>query len=175
MAKKKTNKKVQENLVDVSTEETQYVVQCEDVRLITSNLSPLIIEDDSKKDSNFAFMVRAVVEENTAYSYLEVLANHFIDEGPVEVEGFQLRFVLMGTFLAKEDTMSPEDLGEFVKMYTLSILWPYAREYATDQIRRASGDIMTLPIINPQVVTEHIVENNLVEVQIISSKEKVKM
>jgi len=169
--KKKQVAKKEENLVDVSTEETQYIVQCEDVRLITSNLSPIIVEDDSKKDSNFAFLVRAVVEGTTAYSYLDVLANHFIDEGPVEVEGFQLRFVLMGTFEAHSE-MSPEDLGEFVKMYTLSILWPYAREYATDQIRRAGGDIMVLPIINPQVVTEHIVENDLVEVEIIKTEQE---
>ncbi len=170
--KKKETKKKEESLVDVSTEETHYIVQCEDVRLITSNLTPLIEEDDSEKDSNFAFMVRAVIEGNTAYSYLDVLANHFIDEGPVEVEGFQLRFVLMGTFCAEND-VSPEDLGEFVKMYTVSILWPYAREFATDQFRRAGGDIMVLPIINPQIVTEYIVENNLVEVEIISSEDKV--
>ena len=173
MAKKKNQTTKQEDsLVDVSGEETHYIVQCEDVRLITSSLKPLIVEESGERKSNFAFKIRAVVEGQTAYSYLDVLARHYIEEGPEEVEGFELRFVLMGTFCAEAD-VSSEDLGEFVKMYTLTVLWPYAREYASDQIRRAGGNVMVLPIINPQVVTEHIVENDLVEVKIISSEEKV--
>jgi preprotein translocase subunit SecB len=54
-------------------------------------------------------------------------------------------------------------------MYTLTILWPYAREYASDQFRRAGNHELVLPILNPQVVTQHIIEHDLVEVDILQS------
>jgi preprotein translocase subunit SecB len=49
-------------------------------------------------------------------------------------------------------------------------LYPYAREYASDQFRRVGNHEVVLPIINPQVVTKQIVENNLVAVEIIKQK-----
>jgi hypothetical protein len=39
-------------------------------------------------------------------------------------------------------------------------------------LRRAGESQVILPIINPQVVTEHIVENNLVEVEIVKENEQ---
>ena len=158
-------------MVDVTSDETRFVVQCEDIRLISSDLKPLVVEEEADKITHFAFRIHAVVEGQKAYSYLEVLVNYLITDKTDELQGFQLSYVLMGTFFARQGMLS-EDLGQFVKMYTLSILWPYAREYATDQLRRAGTIDAVLPIINPQVVTEHIVENNLVEVDFIKSEEK---
>jgi preprotein translocase subunit SecB len=81
--------------------------------------------------------------------------------------GYELQFTLLGVFVA-EDEIQPEALGGFARTYTLSILWPYAREYTADQLRRAGQPFDALPIINPQVVTEKLVEADLVEIKIIS-------
>ncbi len=56
-----------------------------------------------------------------------------------------------------------------MKMYTLTILYPYAREYASEQFRRAGNHNVVLPIINPQVVTQQMIEMNFVNVQIIQT------
>ncbi len=161
--------KKQDPMVDVSSKLTHYAVQCEDIRLISSSLTPVINKSEARKPSRFAFRIRAIVEGKKAYSYLEVIANHAASNHQEQVAGFNLSFVLMGTFSTEQD-ITPNQLGEFIKMYTVTILWPYAREYSTDQFRRAGGHEVVLPIINPQVVTEHIVENNLVEVKIVSKK-----
>lgn len=174
MAKKQKTIKNENPSVDVSGDETHYMVQCDNIRLISSSLSPILDKADADKSDRVAFRVRAIVEGNKAYSYLEVIAHHKVTGHPGQVVGFNLAFVLMGTFSVQQE-MTPEDLGHFVKMYTVTILWPYAREFATNQFRRTGSDDVVLPIINPQVVTEHIVENNLVEVQIISkAKPKTK-
>jgi hypothetical protein len=68
--------------------------------------------------------------------------------------------------------MPQPEFVDFVKMYTLTILWPYAREYATDQFRRVGNDGAILPIINPQVVTQKIIEGNLIEVKIVPPEPK---
>lgn len=156
-------------LVDVSPEETHYAVQCEDIRLLSSVFKPIATEE-TEKQSGFAFRIRAVVDGQTSYSYLEVQANYAISDEFDDVTGYELNFVLMGVFKSHDENISPKDLGQFVKLYTITILWPYAREYATDQLRRAGINDVVLPIINPQVVTEYIVENNLVEVEIIQSE-----
>jgi len=135
MTNKQTkNLTAEKNSVDVTSTETHYIFQCDDIRLISSSLRPLASEKLDEK-SRFAFRVKAVVEGSTAYSYLEVQAHYDIPDGLEGVQGFQLSYVLMGTFNAQEETSSVE-LADFVKMYTLSILWPYAREYASDQLRR---------------------------------------
>jgi preprotein translocase subunit SecB len=166
--KSKTNEKKQS--VDVSTDEMHYAVQCADIRLISSSLNPVLTDGDTDNSSRFAFRIHAIVEGQTSYSYLEVQAGYPASSGFEEVNGYDLSFVLMGIFKSQDEKISPEDLGQFVKLYTLTILWPYAREYATDQLRRASIDDCILPIINPQIVTEHIITNNLVEVQIIKNE-----
>lgn len=174
MAKKQKITKNENPIVDVSDKESHAAVQCDNIRLISSSLSPILDKAEADKSDHVAFRVRGIVEENKAYSYLEVIARHKVTGHPGQVVGFNLAFVLMGTFSVQQE-ITPENLANFVKMYTVTILWPYAREFATNQFRRTGSDDVVLPIINPQVVTEHIVENNLVDVQIISkTKPKTK-
>ena len=157
----------EDNTVDISDKEARYAVQCDDIRLITSTLRPLVKKDDAEEfQSHFSFRIRAVVQDNESHGYLEVQANHYIIGEPEELHGYQLRFVFMATFIPDQG-IPPEELGAFVKRYTLSILWPYAREYASDQFRRAGEDNFMLPIINSQVVTEQLLENDLIQVEII--------
>jgi preprotein translocase subunit SecB len=169
--KAKSHVEKKEKLVDVTSEETHYLVQCEDIRLITSTLKPLIVDKDKDTSTRFAFRIHAIVEGKKAYSYLEVKINYFYGDNPDELEGFNLAYVLMGTFGTYEE-MPQATFADFVKTYTLTILWPYAREYASDQFRRVGNHEVILPIINPQVVTKNIVENNLVDVEIVKPKSK---
>lgn len=152
--------------VDVTSEGTHALVQCEDIRLIVSSLKPLLVDEKRDTSTRFAFRVRATIEGQKAYSYLEMKVNYFFEDGEEDLQGFNLSYVLMGTF-STESKMKSDEFAHFIKMYTVSILWPYAREYASDQFRRAGNHEVVLPIINPQVVTQQIVENNLVEVEII--------
>jgi preprotein translocase subunit SecB len=173
MTGKKTPAPIEEkeNLVDVTAEETHYSVQCDDIRLITSTLKPLIVDEKKDTSTRYAFRIHVIVEDQKAFSYLEVKINYFYKDDLEELEGLNLAFVLMGTFGTNQE-MPQGDFAEFVKMYTLTILWPYAREYASDQFRRSGCNEIILPIINPQVVTEHIVENNLVDVKIIQPQQQ---
>jgi preprotein translocase subunit SecB len=173
MSRKKAQAPVEEEaaLVDVTAEETHYTAQCEDIRLITSVLKPLIVDTDKDTSTRFAFRIHAVVEGLRAYSYLEVKINYFYKDELGELEGFNLAYVMMGTFGTNDKIPQPEFV-DFVRMYTLTILWPYAREYATDQFRRAGNDGAILPIINPQVVTQKIIEGNLIEVEIVPPEQK---
>lgn len=168
--KNKTSKPVQKKQpkeVDVTLAESQATVQCDDIRLILSSLKPLLVNEKKETSTRFAFRVRATIENNKAYSYLEVKVNYFFrDKKDDDLQGFNLSYVLMGTF-STSSNLKPKDFAEFMKMNTVTILWPYAREYASDQFRRAGNHEVVLPIINPQVVTKHIVENSLVEVEII--------
>jgi len=161
----------QQEMVDVTSDETHYGVQCDDIRLVTSTLKPLIVNADKNTATRFAFRIHAVVDGQKSFSYLEVKVNYFFEDGSEELQGYNLSFALMGTFSA--DKQIPQEIFvEFIKKYTLTILWPYAREYASDQFRRVGNHEIVLPIINPQVVTEHIVEKNLVEVEVIKPDAK---
>lgn len=156
-------------MVDVSAAESHSAIQCDDIRLITSTLKPLLANETKNSETRFAFRIRIMVDGKKSFSYLEVKVNYFFDDGPDDLQGYNLSFVLMATFSPGADV--PQDAFiEFVKAYTLTILWPYAREYASDQFRRVGNHDIILPIINPQVVTEQIIENDLVKVEIIPQK-----
>ena len=159
--------------VDVSGKETHANVQCDDIRLISSSLTPILDKGEAGKSGQIAFRVHAVIDGKKAYSYLEVFASHQVASHPNKVAAFKLGFVVMGTFSTQQN-MLPADFGYFMKMNSVTILWPYAREYVTSQLRRTGSNDVVLPIINPQVVTKQIVENKLVDVQIIGKKKTKK-
>jgi preprotein translocase subunit SecB len=72
-----------------------------------------------------------------------------------------LEFVLAGFFSCTEEIVD-FDLSDFARQYTLSILWPYAREYASDVFKRSGFPFPELPIINPQSVTDDLLRKGLV-------------
>jgi len=154
--------------VDVSTAETQYRVQCDDVRLFSSLLRPLMDEDGEQENSRFSFKISAFIHNNEAQSQLETQVVYVTDSESDEIRGYFLRFGFLAKFIAG-DKINPEEMSDFASLYTLSILWPYAREYASDQLRRTGEKFISLPIINPQVVTEHLIEEDLVEIIILDN------
>jgi hypothetical protein len=150
--------------VDVSNPETQYRVQCARVNLVSSALNPLT-DDIKETESKFVFKITAFVNKNVAFSLLDVQVFWIKSQKNEPVAGYKLRFGFEGMFIG-EDAIPPDQLADFVKMYTLSILWPYAREYTSDQFRRTGQLFDQLPVINPQIVTENLVKNNLITVKI---------
>ena len=166
----KTSLSQQPKAVDVSTPETQNVIQCTQIRLLHSVLHPLSEEEiKTRGESGFVFKIQAYIEDQRALSHLETEVA-FIDPGQ-ECSGIFLRFGMVAEFTGAE-AVSSENLADFARFYTLPIVWPYAREYASDQLRRAGAAFVSLPIINPQVVTETLIENDLVEVTMGGQDEK---
>ncbi len=161
----------EKNSVDVSRPGSQSRIQCADIKLVSSLLRPLDKEKDkAQKESRFIFKIKAYVRENIALSYLDTQVVFVSSVEGEQLGGYWLRFSLLATFITNDD-IKPEELGNFAKMYTLSILWPYAREYTGDQFRRVGASFDVLPIINPQVITEHMVNTGLIDVEIIQSNE----
>lgn len=156
-----------EKAVDVTGQETHYSIQCDDIRLISSLFRPLTDEDQALEGSRFSFKISAFVEGNQAFSHLETQVIYLSGEDEGERKGYFLRFGLVARFTG-DAQIDAEQMAGFVRYYTLSILWPYAREYAGDQLRRTGEDCLSLPIINPQVVTERLVEGDLIQVEIVA-------
>ena len=150
--------------IDVSNPETHYQVQCADIRLLSSKLSLFEVDQEQGSESRFIFKIKVVVQERIAFAQLHVDVVAITDESEDTQSGCELQFVLVGVFTAEGD-IQPAALGDFCRMFSLSILWPYAREYTSDQLRRAGQPFAALPIINPQVVTEKLIEGGLVEVE----------
>lgn len=168
MEEDKKEIKPQDTKVEVSDSERQYSIQCEDIRLIKSSLEP--INGEKAPDivnSHLGFSIYALVDVDKVYSYLNVHLVHSVPGELKEVQGYELKFVYMASFTSTEN-IAPEEFGEFAKFYTLSLLWPYAREYVSDQLRRIGEDDFVLPIINPQVITKHLIENDLVKVKFLN-------
>jgi len=153
--------------VDVSSPETQATVQCESVYLYSSTLQ-FLGPGGEEKATRISFKIQAMVVDQVALCDLESEVI-FIPEPEEPAFGWSLRFTIIGRFSASQD-LTPEDLGEFVKFNALTILWPYAREFASDQIRRVGEYQLVLPVINPQVVTKNLIEDDLVEVMYVDSE-----
>jgi preprotein translocase subunit SecB len=153
-------------MIDISESEAQFLILCENIHLVSSTLSPIVDKQVTLKESQITFGIRSIVNGDRASSYLEVQLKYIISRSSEETPGYNLNFVIMGHFKSQED-LSPEEFGDFAKQYSLSILWPYAREYASDQLRRTGEKDFLLPIINPKAITEQLLENDLIEVEIV--------
>jgi hypothetical protein len=171
-ANEETSVVPEQTAVDVTSPETHYHIQCDEVRLVSSLFHPLVEEEDIPDETSFSFEIKAFVQENEAYSHLETQVIYFsAGDSQDTASKYFLRFGLMVKFVGDEGIL-PEEMGDFSKLYTLSILWPYAREYVSDHFRRAGESYVSLPVINPQIVTEQLIEEDLVEVIFMDEEEK---
>lgn len=161
----KGNLEKEEKSIDVSTDEARHRIQCVEIRLLSSSLSPLNPEQEEEEESRFTFGIKVDVRNSVAYSRLRTEVVFVSSKEGDPKRGYSLLFSLMGVFTGDEGT-NAEILGNFARLYTLSILWPYAREYTSDQFRRAGEAFDALPIINPQFLTESMIEAGAVEVTI---------
>jgi len=148
--------------MDAASAEARYSVQCASVSLSESWLRP-IKNYDGVDVSRFLFKIKIDVEGIRAFANLHVQVAAY--SGSPETPGCELNFTLLGVFRS-DGNLPPEALGEFARYYSLPIMWPYAREYTSDILRRANLVVDELPIINPQVVTEKLIEAGLIEVTV---------
>lgn len=152
-------------LIDLTDLGMRPLIQCAEVRLISAYLTPLIPDTEAPMETQVGFRIRVVVTGEGAYAYLEVQITAGVedDEDPDEIFGYRLNFILLGLYTSPLD-LEPSEIGEFARMNALATLWPYAREYAGDQFQRAGEPGISLPVIDPNVVTQHLVEEGLLEV-----------
>lgn len=154
-----------EKSAEIMNAEQHSRVQCSQIQLVSSTLLPLDPEKEKEGESRFTFKVKVDVQGNDATSQLKTQVVFVSSKEGEPLKGYWLQFILVGMFVGDEG-ISPEILGDFVRMYTISILWPYAREYASDQFQRTGEPFFALPIINPQVLTDNVIKSGLIEVEI---------
>jgi preprotein translocase subunit SecB len=159
------------NSMDVSPFEIHNLVQCVDVHLLTSTFNPLENQVDDTMGLRLIFKIEGTVDGQTAFSRLHVQVFIFNPEDTKLNPSYRLRFTLLGIFVSMEK-IQPKALVNFIRLYTLFVLWPYAREVTSDQLRRAGLPFDSLPIINPQVVTKRLIDGKLVKVKILAEAKK---
>jgi preprotein translocase subunit SecB len=70
-----------------------------------------------------------------------------------ENKTYVLTFTLKGVFVAEQD-IPADDYVNMMRHYSIPIMLPYAREYASDQFRRAGLSDLILPIINLVAISQ---------------------
>lgn len=153
-----------QNATEVSTQSDTHSIQCVEIFLRSSQLKTVSRNKTKNNKSGVKFKITAFVEDRAAVSNFHVQIIRF-DNDQENPTGYHLRFTLSGIFIAGEG-LNNDDLADFVRLYTLPILWPYAREYASDQLRRTGESFDSLPIINPQAVTERLINTDMVRVSV---------
>jgi preprotein translocase subunit SecB len=111
--------------------------------------------------------IQVNIYQNQVQALLQVEYILIIDEETHE--GYGLNFGILGSLEAPKE-MPQEELADYAKIYSLSFLWPYAREYSSSLIRRMSINAVPLPIINPQTMTKMMVDEGLVQVDILDNR-----
>jgi len=118
---------------------------------------------ESKAFSKFDFSIEADIYLDLIFSKLQVKLLHQSATGQGEFIFQTIDYCLGGFFLAKT-SVDVEQLEQFAKMYTLSILWPYAREFASNMMSRSGIPFPTLPIVNAQALTEVLNEKQKIKI-----------
>jgi preprotein translocase subunit SecB len=138
------------------------LIQCEKISLRECNLVA-INSIEHKNDPELKFAVQPVVfGDNHLLSELKIcLVNNNVN--PKANLGFILNFTYMAVF-SGPDTLTKEQMGEFGQLYTLSTLWPYAREFAQNIFLRTNFQTKPLPIINPTSTTAEMINQGLINV-----------
>jgi len=136
------------------------LIECLNVGLKECALAPLPIE--RKGDPRVQFAITPIVFGNDRLiSELRICLINIVSEQPFV--GQELTFAMAGVFRGSEVT-TKEQMGEFGQMYTLSVLWPYAREFAQDIFHRTGMRFLPLPVINPTGTTADMLEQGQITV-----------
>lgn len=117
-----------------------------------------------KTHSNLEMTINVHIYQQQVQALLQI--TYILLANDDENSGYELQFGILGSLRAAPD-MPETELAQYAKLHSLTFLWPYAREYTSDLIRRMAIDAPPLPIINPQVVTRMMVEEGHIEVEIL--------
>ena len=135
------------------------LIKCERVNLKSCNLR--FLPKDKVLDKKLHFSLSPGIYDHLLLSELKISIVNIFPENDKFAQ--VLSFSLVGVFISDENVKN-EDLAEFGKYYSLSILWPYAREFSQDIFQRTGFSWDCLPIINPQDVTKKMIDNEEITV-----------
>ncbi len=139
---------------------TETLIQCEKVCLRECSFNP-VNPEEHHDDPQVQFAIQPVVFDSIKMiSELKVCLLNLRVNKKV---GFLLKFTIVAYFKSKGNT-TKEQLGEFGQLYSLSILWPYAREFAQTMFARSGFSMPTLPVINPTSTTDDMLKQGLINV-----------
>ena len=143
-------------------ESEQSVIKCERINLLSSTLKQTEIES-KKTTAKFSFSIDADVFVDYIVARLTIKLKNQITSQSHRTILQSLDFCLVGYF-STQPTTPHEVLENFTKLNTLSIIWPYAREYISDTLRRTGVPFPVLPIINPQVLAEEMERSKMMNI-----------
>lgn len=135
--------------------------KCEVVNLVSSNYCQQLNQehtDTAKLDIG----IEIDIHEDRFIPKLKIDAEFTSDSNGEKIK-HTLSFLLAGLFTLDGEWEKLEMI-ESAKLYSLSILWPYAREYAGDVFRRTGYPFPILPIINAQEMTRQFIENDKISI-----------
>jgi len=163
MAKKNEKVLPESNVITQDDKENQ--IKCERVNLKSCGLN--FVPTEKAGDQKLQFSLNCRVFENLLLSELQI---RMVNDFPENDQFSQvLQFQMVGVFSSGK-AVSKENLGNFGKHYTLSILWPYAREFSQDLLQRTGFSWKCLPIVNAQETTKEMIENNSITVEFTGSQ-----
>lgn len=141
-------------------------IKCEKIYLLSSSYCQEAA-DTNKGYAKLDFSIDVDLYDDHYTSKLNVHANYLNSSGEANKFGQSLSFCIAGVFTTNE-MPKKEVLINFAKLYSLSILWPYAREYASDVFRRTGYSYPVFPIVNPQGLTKQLIKNKKITINDLS-------
>jgi len=136
--------------------------KCEVVNLISSTYCQQLVKEELASPK-LDIGIEIDIHEDRFIPKLKIDAE-FVTDLDAEKIKHTLSFVLAG-FFSITGVWDKTEMINSAKMFSLSILWPYAREYASDVFRRSGYRFPVLPIINAQEVTKQFIENDKINVK----------
>jgi len=136
--------------------EILYPLQLLDVRLYTATLERFTpekfpAESNAAQDKSAPFLgVNVEIVRHTEHRRLSVFLTLELKGPDGKHPEFRLHFVLEGLFEAQCDFDAIEAAvwEEFEQTSAITLLWPYAREYAHSFARRMRADLPVLPTLH---------------------------
>lgn len=136
-------------------EPISYSIKCLNINLKSCSLN--IIAKDKVEDKKLKYSIQCHVFNNLLLSELRVKTFSIISENNQFAQSSS--FIIVGVFSGETET--PKNvLAEFGKFSSLTILWPYAREFYQSLLQRTGFAFDCLPVINAQVMTERMIKEN---------------
>lgn len=129
-----------------------YPYQLLDVRLFEARIDRLENEEPVLEDekSKIQLAYSKSINKDAEKDLISVLLQVVIDGSDQEKSGYHIEFSLEGLFnsIPKNDEVGEAVQKEFEEVSSVSLLWPYVREYLHNFSWRMRLDIPVLPTLN---------------------------
>lgn len=140
-------------------ESPNHSIKCVNVNLKSCALN--VILKEKIENQKLKFSVHCSVFDKLLVSELRIKLYNLIPDSDQFAQS--LSFTVVGLFTGEGDT-SKSELGEFGKFASLTILWPYAREFSQSLLQRTGFPFECLPVINTQAMNEKMIQEKTISV-----------